>query len=166
MEERCPRNRPSNASFFALIVAIQRQFVTGLEKDRFCGQKGRTPLEQGRIKVISSLSQVREEGVCTRLERNYNRGQGRHILRPPFSSRPNTNHATLPSRCFINSSLAQPCCATFFFPPFFFFFFYFSFFFLSPFSKGLYIPSLRPALNMQHARHRKHTYTRVYTGNV
>lgn len=80
-------------------------------------------------------------------------------VHPPFSSRPNTNHVTLPSRCFINSSLAQPCCT----PPLFFpfSFFLFPFFFLSPFSKGLYIPSLHPALNMQHARHRKHTYTRT-----
>lgn len=37
MEERCPCNRrPSNACFFALIVAIQRQFVTGLEKEDGC----------------------------------------------------------------------------------------------------------------------------------
>lgn len=79
-------------------------------------------------------------------------------VHPPFSSRPNTNHVTLPSRCFINSSLAQPCCTPpLFFPSLFSFFL----FFLSPFSKGLYIPSLHPALNMQHARHRKHTYTRA-----
>lgn len=72
---------------FALIVAIQRQFVTGLEKEGAVAKAG-TLVTQGRIKVISSpLRCGRGRGgggrvARTRLERNYNRG-GQHIHGPP-----------------------------------------------------------------------------------
>ena len=96
-------------------------------------------------KLSLCLSKMREAGVCTRLERNYNRGQGRDTSTRPFLLVQTT------WRCPLVALLIPPLRNRVVHPlPLFFSPSLFSSF-LSPFSKGLYIPSLRPALNMQHA---------------
>lgn len=93
---RWPRNRHPGP--FALIVTIQRQFVTGLEKER----RGRARVQKRNTtrRAGPNKNHKLRWGRCrgSRVERNYNRGLEKHARsrRPFLLTKPTTiNHVTL-----------------------------------------------------------------------